>query len=98
MSYLRFLKNKNSNIYLFWIFLLSISSVLFISYSYDWQWDEAWTYRDILNNSLWDLLTYSKFKYANNHLINSFYFKLLQYCDIKNVLIFRLLSVLGFII
>ncbi len=84
---------KNSKGVLFLIFLVAI---LVHTYFYDWESDEAWTYLAIQNNNFFDIVSFSKFKFANNHVLNSLYFKLLQYLDITSVFWFRLLSLLGF--
>jgi len=82
-------------VYIFFFFLIAF--VFFARYN-DWNYDESTSYKGVLNNNLWDLLTYSKFKLANSHLINSVYFMLLQHGHVINVVYYRLLSLLGFLL
>jgi hypothetical protein len=82
-------------VYIFFFFLIAF--VFFACYN-DWIYDETTSYNGVLNNSFWQLLTYSKFKLANSHLINSFYFSLLQHGHITDVVYYRLLSLVGFLL
>ncbi|MDR3713850.1 MAG: hypothetical protein P4L51_13595 [Puia sp.] len=82
-------------VYLFVFFLIAF---LFFAYYNDWEYDESTSYNGVLTSGLWELLTYNKFKTANNHLLNSLYFKLLQNWHITNVVYYRLLSVSGFVL
>ena len=82
-------------VYIFFFFLIAF---LFFASHNDWIYDESTSYIGVLNNSVWDLLTYRKFKLANSHLINSLYFSLLQHGHITNVLYYRLFSLIGFLL
>jgi len=82
-------------IYIFFFFLIAF--IFFALYN-DWIYDETTSYNGVRNNSVWELLTYSKFKLANNHIINSLYFRLLQQGGIIDVVYYRLLSLVGFLL
>ena len=70
--------------------------VFFIAYRAEWQYDEAWTYLGILHSSAKDIAEYKQFRLANNHVLNSLYFHLLQGWGIKTELMYRLVSLLSF--
>ena len=76
-------------------FFFLIAFIFFARYN-DWVYDESTSYYGVLNNTFWELLTYSKFKLANNHLINSFYFSLLQQGHFIDVVYYRMLGLVGF--
>jgi len=78
------------------LFVLFLILFMYISIYGDWHYDEAWTYRDVSNNSVLDLLSYDKFKFANNHLFNSMYFRFLQFFDIKALFVYRFISLGAF--
>lgn len=80
----------------FLVFLIFLFSFSLLSIFLDWHYDESWTFRDIKENSLIDLLTYNKFKYANNHLFNSLLFRICQVLEVKQMIFYRLLSLIGF--
>jgi hypothetical protein len=80
-------------IYIFFFFLIAF---LFFAICNDWIYDESTSYNGVLNNTFWELITYSKFKLANSHAINSVYFRMLQYGNLTNVVYYRLLSLVGF--
>jgi len=82
-------------VYIFFFFLIAF--IFFACYN-DWIYDESTSYNGVLNNTIGDLLTYSKFKLANSHLINSLYFSLLQHEHITDVAYYRLLGLIGFIL
>jgi hypothetical protein len=82
-------------LYIFFFFLIAF---IFFACCNDWIYDETTSYNGVLNNSFLELLTYSKFKLANSHLINSWYFRLLQEAHITNVVFYRLLSLVGFLL
>jgi hypothetical protein len=62
-----------------------------------WEYDEAWTYLSVKNESFWDLVTYKNFNIANNHLLNSLWFKALQLAGLKHIVFYRCASLLSFI-
>jgi len=72
-------KRSRAEIFLFVIFLITI---LLFEWFRDWEYDEAWTYLAVKGCSVWELITYSKFKFANNHALNSTYFWILQHLGI----------------
>lgn len=82
-------------VYMFLVFLIAL--IFFACYN-DWIYDESTSYNGVINNSIWQLLTYSKFKLANSHVINSLYFSLLQHVNITDVIYYRLLSLVGFLL
>jgi hypothetical protein len=82
-------------VYIFFFFLIAF--IFFASHN-DWIYDESTSYNGVLNNNFWELLTYSKFKLANSHLINSMYFRLLQHGHFTDVVYYRVLSLVGFLL
>lgn len=82
-------------VYIFLFFLIAF--ILFACCS-DWIYDETTSYNGVLNNSFWELLNYSKFKLANNHLINSLYFSGLQHIGFTDAVYYRLFSLVGFLL
>ena len=82
-------------LYIFFFFLIIF--IFFARYN-DWIYDESTSYNGVLDNNLWQLLTYSKFKLANSHLINSVYFSLLQHGHFTGVVYYRILSLVGFLL
>ena len=81
---------------LIYFYLIFIVPLLLIASMHEWCYDEAWTYQEVIGNSLTDLVMYSKFKYANNHIVNSIYFKCLQIAGVSEVFYYRLVSIAGF--
>ena len=88
-------KKSRPEIILFLIFLIIL---LMLGWFRDWEYDEAWTYLAVKGCSLWELITYSKFRFANNHALNSTYFWILQHLGITRPFFFRLISILGFVL
>jgi len=86
------LTKQKGTLIVFSIFLILL---FFFARFSNWNFDEVWTYYGIEDNSPWDIITYSKFKYANNHLFNSIYFKLLQAGSVKNIVVYRILGIGG---
>jgi hypothetical protein len=80
------------------LFVILLATILVFDWFKDWEYDEAWTYLAVRRCGLWDLFTYSKFKFANNHLLNSIYFRVLQWMGVTRPFFFRLLSALGFVL
>jgi len=62
----------------------------------EWQYDEAWTYQSVVDISVVDVLLYHKYNIANNHVINSLYFQLLQWLGVKHVFFYRLISLFSY--
>ena len=77
--------------------LLIIGSCLIVTFGFgfDWFYDEAWTWQDVEKSSIPGVIKYDPFFYANNHLINSLWAKLLQYVGVSNLMFFRCLSILS---
>ena len=90
-----FLATVRREVYLFFFFSIAI---VFFARCNDWVYDESTSYFGVINNTLWDLLTYSKFKLANNHLLNSIYFRLLQHWHFTDVVYYRLPGLVGFLL
>jgi len=78
--------------------LLLFDHFVFFACYNDWIYDEASSYNGVLNNTVWELLTYSKFKLANSHVINSLYFRLLQHGHFTDVIYYRMLGLVGFVL
>ena len=77
-------------------YLLLILPVALLALLMDWQYDEAWSYFEVQKNTISDIVSYASYKYANNHVINSLYFKMVQFGDFQSPFAYRLLSLLGF--
>src|SRR4051812_34200328 len=60
------------------------------------EYDEAWTYLSVKNESFADLALYKNFNIANNHLLNSIWFKLMQLAGVKNIFFYRCASLASF--
>ena len=67
------------------------------AYFHTWEVDEAWTYLSVKNESFSAILAYAHFNIANNHLLNSFWFKVMQLASAHNVIFFRLASLVSFL-
>lgn len=67
------------------------------AYFHTWEVDEAWTYLSVKNESFFDILAYTHFNIANNHALNSIWFKLMQLAGAHNVIWFRLASLVSFL-
>lgn len=83
------------DIYMFLFFLIAF--IFFACYN-DWIYDETTSYIGVLNNSFFDIITYSKFKLANSHVINSLYFSALQHGQITEIIYYRIISLVGFLV
>ena len=62
-----------------------------------WDYDEAWTWLSVKNESVADLVLYRHFKIANNHILNSLWFKLMQAAGCRHVIFYRAASLLCYI-
>ena len=78
--------------------LLLLLALLLMAYRAEWQYDEAWTYMGIANSSCKDIVTYTSFNLANNHVFNSLYFHWLQGMGAKAEIIYRIVSLLSYIV
>lgn len=71
--------------------------IVFLAFFSDWEYDEAWTFMAVKDNSLEELLSYYPYYYANNHIINSSWFLLLiKVFNTHNPFFFRVLSIASF--
>lgn len=70
--------------------------LLYYASAHTWEYDEAWTFVSVKKESLFDLLAYRHFNIANNHLLNSLWFKLMQTVGARHVLLYRAASLLSF--
>lgn len=61
-----------------------------------WEYDEAWTYLLAKDESIPDLLLYRHFNIANNHLLNSIWFKFIHSLGLRQVLFYRMATLLCF--
>jgi len=89
------LQRPKQRIYLFILFLLLL---LFMAFAREWEYDEAWSYMGIQQSGFADIIRYTTFRFANNHLINSLYFKVLEDLGLRQVFFYRLLSIAGFVL
>ena len=66
------------------------------AYFHTWEVDEAWTYVSVRDESFTSILAYAHFNIANNHVLNSLWFKLMQMAGCRNVVFFRMASLAAF--
>lgn len=80
-------------------FLAGIVFLVLIMYAlmHTFEYDEAWTYLSVKNQSLFELISYKNFNIANNHLLNSLWFRLLQSAGVKSVFLYRCASLASFV-
>lgn len=69
------------------LFLLATLAILA-----EWEYDEAWTFVSVEGMAIRDIVSYNPYYYANNHLVNSLWFKLLQQFSFYEPVLYRLLS------
>lgn len=86
--------NSGKPVLFFQILLLGILVV--IALNTEWLYDEAWTYSFVEKYSLTDIILYRKFQLANNHVINSGLFALLQKSGMKHVFFYRVINIACF--
>ncbi len=89
LKMLRFCQQILSPIPILFFVLIALIAVIA-----PWSYDEAWSYVEVESSTFTELILYTKFKIANNHILNSLWFKLLQSLGLKNVFFYRLISVL----
>lgn len=63
-----------------------------------WSYDEAMTYMNILDATPMEVIRYEKYRFANNHVLNSLYFLLMNKAGVTSLLIYRLPNFLAFFI
>ena len=78
---------------LFFFILLFIYAFL-----HTWEYDEAWTWLSVKNESFGDLALYRHFNIANNHVLNSLWFKFMQIIGCRHVIFYRMASLLSYIL
>jgi len=72
---------------------------LFIyAFLHTWEYDEAWTWLSVKNESLGDLVLYKHFNIANNHILNSLWFKLMQTLGCRSVIFYRMASLASYVL
>jgi hypothetical protein len=84
-------------IYMLSVLLLFVLAIYF-ALAIEWEYDEAWSFMVIHNNTFGELLMYTKFQKANNHLWNSLWFKLCQQLSFNTILAYRALSLISFLV
>ncbi|MBZ0099957.1 MAG: hypothetical protein K8F30_12780, partial [Taibaiella sp.] len=63
-----------------------------------WSYDEAMTYMNILDATPMEVIRYEKYRFANNHVLNSLYFLVLNKAGVTSLLAYRLPNFLAFFI
>lgn len=79
-------------------FLAIFFFILLFTYAFlhTWEYDEAWTWLSVKDESFFDLVAYKHFNIANHHLLNSIWFKLMQLAGFKHVIFYRLISLISY--
>jgi len=72
--------------------------VFIYAFLHTWEYDEAWTWLSVKNESFGDLVLYKHFNIANNHILNSLWFKLMQTIGCSHVIFYRMASLLSYIL
>ncbi|MBN8851876.1 MAG: hypothetical protein BGO55_18995 [Sphingobacteriales bacterium 50-39] len=68
------------------------------AFLHTWEYDEAWTWLSVKNESFGDLVLYKHFNIANNHILNSLWFKLMQTIGCRHVIFYRMASLFSYIL
>lgn len=76
--------------------LLMAIPLLLLGLSDHWSYDEAMTYMSIQDSTPFEIIKYEKYRLANNHVLNSLYFRWLEDMGVKSLLLFRLPNFLMF--
>ncbi len=63
-----------------------------------WSYDEAMTYMNILDATPMEVIRYEKYRFANNHVLNSLYFLVLNKAGVTSLFVYRLPNFLAFFI
>jgi hypothetical protein len=84
----------------FYFFASTVTFLVLVFYAsyHTWEFDEAWSYVSVKNESFLDLIKYKNFNIANNHVLNSIWFKLMQGMGMTHVFFYRFISVLSFLL
>ncbi len=78
--------------------LLMTVPLLLLSFSPHWSYDESMTYMNILDSTPLEIIQYEKYRLANNHVLNSLYYWLIEDLGAKSVFLFRLPNFLMFFV
>ena len=82
------------------VYIAIITFLLLLYYAYFriFEFDEGWSYWAVQSESFLDLIKYKHYNNANNHIINSLWFKTLQLLGVKEIVFYRALNLICFII
>ena len=72
--------------------------LVILAFSKNWHYDEAYSIYIIPDLSVKDIVLFSNFRLANNHVFNSLYFKLVYELGLRQYIFYRLLSLFAFVI
>jgi hypothetical protein len=78
--------------------LLMAIPLLLLGFSEHWSYDESMTYMNILDSTPLEIVQYEKYKLANNHVLNSLYYRWLEDMGAKSLFLFRLPNFLMFFV
>ncbi|HEY9177552.1 MAG TPA: hypothetical protein VIN07_07675 [Flavipsychrobacter sp.] len=78
--------------------LLMTVPLLLLGLSDHWSYDESMTYMNILDSSPLEIIKYEKYRLANNHVLNSLYFRWMEDLGAKSLFLFRLPNFLMFFV
>lgn len=78
--------------------LLMAVPLLLLSLSSHWSYDESMTYMNILDSTPLEIVQYEKYRLANNHVLNSLYYRWLEGMGVKSLFLFRLPNFLMFFV
>lgn len=78
--------------------LLLIIPLVVLAFSDHWAYDESLSYVSIIGLSSGEIISYSKFNLANNHVFNSLYYLLLERNDVQSLFWFRFPNLIAFFI
>lgn len=74
------------------------ASFILLAIHLDFNYDEGWTYLQAPPQTWSDLIHYRNYRWANNHILNSSFFKIIQTIGLTDVFYYRLLSLLSFVL
>lgn len=78
--------------------LLMAIPLLLLALSDHWSYDESMTFMNILNSTPLEIVQYEKYRLANNHVLNSLYFRWLEDIGAKSLFLLRLPNFLMFFV
>lgn len=76
--------------------LILIIPLILLAGSQHWAFDESWSFVSVLDLTPTQIIAYDQFNLANNHVLNSLYFYLLQRMGVNLMLLYRLPALLAF--